>query len=470
MPIPERIDWMGLTTQLGGDIQGAVDTRKNERAAFDTQAEQVRDEISKYEGGQNQAFSEMVFKGVDKGRDLIYQWNQEAKQGLITRAELKLRMNNISEGITGFQKSAKDFDARMLKILERQNSGEAGKLEAYKNRRFAEMANLKGSEYYTDPKTGKGFMVKYDEEGNIINKQDANRVNNPGNMLGLKVDVATEIKGVVDLWKDVSIETPGYRGSSTTETSKKLHEEFNKSKLAVMQSILSNDNAVFSVLADNSKDDYEAYTADSERENILNSRVASGRKLSEMNGVEFDEESFRLNEEKLLIKLIEDETGVLQPALTPEQAQAAASTVSDAIDMQVGYKKSAVAPRAPSGSGSRGGESGKGTEERYRYDAITDAWNMITPDMSEDDAWKASLAMTAEALPGYRIAYNVKKKRWHVYDTAESMKGKYKTSVRDKDQFAKFMYSPGANENATQLMQEEAGKSTVNSADPLGLL
>jgi hypothetical protein len=133
VPIPERIDWMGLTTKLGEDIQYAVDTRKRERAALDEQAKTVEKEINTYEGGQDQKFSELVFNGVDKGRDLVYEWTNAAKRGEMTRAELKLRMNNLSEGLSGFAKSAKDFDARMVEILNRQNSGEAGKLEAYKN-------------------------------------------------------------------------------------------------------------------------------------------------------------------------------------------------------------------------------------------------------------------------------------------------------------------------------------------------
>lgn len=472
MPIPERVDWMGLTTQLGEDIQSAVDVRKDERAAYDSHAESIEEEISQYESGQNQSFNDLVFNGVDKGRDLIYSWTQDAKNGLMTKAELKKRTNNLSEGLTGFQKSAKDFDARMLQILERQNSGEAGKLEAYKNKRFAELANLKGSEYYTDPETGKGFIVKRDEDGKVIRKEDSSRVNNPGNMLGLKVNVASEIKGIVDLWKDVSIESPGYRGSSTTETSKKLHEEFTKSKLAVMQSVLANDNAIFSVLADNSKDDYEAYTTEDEKESLLNKRVASGRKLAEMNESDFDEASFRSSQEKLLIKLEEDETGVLQPRLTEAQAKAASETVSDAIDMQVGYKKSVVAPRAPSsrsGAGSGSGSGSSGNDNPYKYDAITEAWNMTENVTNEDDAWKASLAMTAEALPGYRLAWNIDKQRWHVYDTAESVNGKFITSVRHKNQLSKFMYHPGTNKTATELMEEEAAQSTNNN-DPLNLL
>lgn len=465
MPAPQRIDWMGLTTKLGEDIQYAVDTRKRERTAFDEQAQTTNEEIGKYEGGQNQKFSELVFNGVDKGRDLIYDWTSAAKRGEITRAELKLRMNNLSEGLSGFAKSAKDFDARMVEIMNRQNSGESGKLESYKNQRFAEMASLKNSEFYTDPSTGKGFMVKYDDEGNIISKQDANRVNNPGNILGLKVDVSKEIAGIVDLWKDVSIETPGARGSSTTETSKKLHEEFTKSKLAVMQSVLANENAIFSVLADNSADNYEAYTTNSEKELMLEQRIASGMKLAEMNNTEFDADGYRVEQEKLLIKLEEDETGVLQPKLTPEQIKIAGDTVSDAIDMQVGYKKSVIAQRAPTSSGGGGGNTPKPQEKPYRFDAITAAWDEGKKGMNKGAAKRISIAMTAQAQPGYRLAYNTEKGRWHVYDTDPGVDNKFITSVQNKNELAKFMYNPGTNENATQLMLEEEALSTQSNTN-----
>ena len=450
---------MGLTLGLGEDIQYAVDTRKRERAAFDEQAQSVNEEIGKYEGGQNQKFSELVFNGVDKGRDLIYDWTSKAKKGEMTRAELKLRMNNLSEGLSGFYTSTKDFDARMVEIMNRQNSGESGKLEAYKNKRFAEMANLKNAEFYTDPNTGKGFIVKYDGEGNVISKQDANRVNNPGNILGLKVDVNKEISGIVDLWKDVSIETPGARGSSTTETSKKLHEEFTKSKLAVMQSVLANENAIFSVLADNSSDNYEAYTDDNEKELLLEQRMASGMKLAEMNNTEFDAEEYRAEQEKLLIKLEEDETGVLQPKLTPEQIKRAGDTVSDAIDMQVGYKKSIIAQRAPVISS----KDDKTPRIPYKYNAITAVWNQTSPKMSKAEAKEVSVAMTAEALPGYRFAYNTDKNRWHVYDTDPGVEKKFITSVQSKNQLAKFMYNPGTNRTATQLMEEEGALSTESN-------
>ena len=467
MPAPERVNWMGLTLGLGKDIQYAVDTRKRERAAFDEQAQSVNEEIGKYEGGQNQKFSELVFNGVDKGRDLIYDWTSKAKRGEMTRAELKLRMNNLSEGLSGFSKSAKDFDARMVEIMNRQNSGESGKLEAYKNKRFAEMANLKNAEFYTDPNTGKGFIVKYDDEGNIISKQDANRVNNPGNILGLKVDVSKEISGIVDLWKDVSIETPGARGSSTTETSKKLHEEFTKSKLAVMQSVLANENAIFSVLADNSSDNYEAYTNDSEKELLLEQRMASGMKLAEMNNTEFDTEEYRAEQEKLLIKLEEDETGVLQPKLTPEQIKRAEETVSDAIDMQVGYKKSIIAQRAPTSSGGGSGTT-KAPDIRYKGPEIQRVWASVSKGMSNTDAKAASRAMTALAQPGYRIAYNSGKGAWHVYYTGGEDKDEFVGRADEMTQLAKYMYKAGVGEEALQLMQEDLEGSKQSNTNTGG--
>lgn len=379
---PPRIPWMDLALELGGSLQKAIDTRKNERIAIDKETSAVEREISSYEAGQNQKFSELVFNGVDKGRDLIYDWNLKAKRGEITKAELKLRMNNLSEGLSGFATSAKQFDERMVKVLERQNSGEAGRLESYKNKRMAEMAILKGSEYYTDPNTGKGFIIKKDDEGNVISKQDANRVNNPGNILGLKVNLQDEIKDIVDTWKDVSIETPGYRGSSTTETGVAVgrEAEFNKSKLAVIQSVLANPDAIFSVLADNSKDDYEPYTTESEKQSIINERVEFGRELAAMNNAEFNESEFRADQEKFLVQLVEDETGVLQPSLTQQQIEAAKEVVSTAIDMQIGYKKSVVAPRAYSG----GGRSTKEPKEDHSiYPMFSKAWNLSKSNSEE---------------------------------------------------------------------------------------
>tara|TARA_R110000868_G_scaffold248258_3_gene504631 strand:- start:3374 stop:4732 length:1359 start_codon:yes stop_codon:yes gene_type:complete len=410
---------------LGGKIEGAINTRKDERAAFDIQAEEAKEQINDYEAGQNQTFNELVFNLADNGRNKIAEWNAAAKRGEMTQADLKLKMNNLTTGVTGFSKSAKDFDARSLEMQTRNIEGKAGVLENELSLKFSSLANLKGKEVYIT-ESGKTVIIERDKEGKVISQIDANRVNNPGNMLGVKVDLGAAIAGTVKFWEPHMIETAGRRGSSETIKGFDSVEGFSDSVLALTGSILSNDRSTFSVLADNSNVSYGLFTSDDDRETQVLAKIERARKSAEMAGKEFNEAEARSSAEDAMVELRQDATDVWQPIITDELKKRAEDIVVNAIKMQLGKTVSSIPERAPSPvtKPPKIGESG-------RYAAIKDAWTNADSD-----------AMTQLARPGYIFKY-LGKNNWQVNEDFDNSKSKVKNktfTVTNARDLSKYIY------------------------------
>jgi hypothetical protein len=84
--------------------------------------------------------------------------------------------------------------------------------------------------------------------------------------------------------------------------------------------------------------------------------------------------------------------------------------------------------------------------------------------MDRTEAKTASRAMTALAQPGYRIAYNSDKGRWHVY-FSDGENEEFVGRADEMTQLAKYMYKAGVGKEALQLMKEDL----EGGNDPLGL-
>ncbi|HUV84685.1 MAG TPA: hypothetical protein VMV86_03200 [Methanosarcinales archaeon] len=456
----ETIDWASAFKQLGSQVQGAFDVRKNERAAFDEQALATSEEISHFEAGQNQTYNELVFNAADSGRNQIAEWNAAAKRGEITQADLKYKMNNLSSGMTGFAKSAKDFDLRNVEMLSRIEQGKSGALEIYLNQNFAELADLKNQEYYTDPSTGKGSIIKRDENGDIISKQDSNRVNNPGNMIGVKVNLAEDIDSTVKLWEPYAIEQALGRGKSITTTSMDQVPGFAESIVSLKASILSDDRSILSVLADNSEAQYDMWQTEKEKEKKIGYRRELAKEVARMKGEDFDEDEFMKLTNDQLVQIKQDATGILQPVITDNMRKRAGEVVENAINMQLKKTVSVKTGFAPTQG--RAPRDPKDPEYPDTYNAIQDAWKS-----------KSNGAMNAIIKDNYKAIYDKNGDKFNIYKMDYSLEEPktFVTSARSPEQLANYIYKPGTNTTATELYKEEErlakGGSTELSAEDL---
>ncbi len=401
--IPRTINWMDLTGELGKKIQSAVTVKDRYGKEVDEDIKTTQEEINEYEVGQDQSFNDLVFNGIDEGRDQAWEWASMAKNGEMTQADLKFRINNQKDALKGFAQMSKDFDVRMKEINESIASGDAGKLEIYKNLRLAEMANLKNSRYITDATSGKGFIVKYDDEGNVISKKDVTRLNTSGNIKAVNVDLDSSIKDIVSTWKP-NVNEDGR--ITTTSVMLGRDEEFLKSKQAVIQGIMANDQATYSVLADNSRFNIDMYTSEKELNDKMDIRVSNAKEIANELGEDFNEESFREEELKYMVKGEDDGHGDLQPVITPEFKEMAKEEISDRIMMQIGVKKTEDELRT---------NKTNAAVKSLEYTTLTDSFTGANPDMSDEERDQVNSKIQDIMRPGFVAKYNRHVGVWQLF-------------------------------------------------------
>lgn len=387
----QTLNWAKLMSGLGEKVEGAFDVRRKERAAMDELAEKNTDALDSYEYGQNQTLSEQVFKAATAGKDKIAEWTRQAKNGEITQATLKLRMNNMSDSFTGFSTTAKNFDAVTKMALEDPN---AGAMNLWLNKNRTLLADLRNSEFLIAD-NGKGVHVKYNDKGEIVWQRDAQRINNPGNLIGVKIDIPEATKDIISQWKPKIESEIDKRGYKVTTTSMDKIPGFADVLVRTIGSIIPNERSAASALTDWNDRGYGFYESDDDKDSQIDSRVALERKAKEKAGKEFDEAEFRAEQEGLFIKMEQDETGVMQPILTEEQWEEAEAVVEGYIKAQLTQNKREVSgsPRSV-GTGTNGNKTKKNVNK-----VIKSAWMLSSKGESAEEK-KANGLKSAQEITG----------------------------------------------------------------------
>jgi hypothetical protein len=332
------IKWSEQTKMLNENIQQALNVRALEREAYDEIEQTNIDAINSYEIGQNQKFNEYVLRGADNVRTQMYEWNQAAKRGEITRADYKSRMNNSMSDWSSFAKAAKNFDAKHEQTLERQRKGEGSAFEAEINKQNAMMADLANKGFYINPTTGRIYSAEYDENGVIANATGATQLQMPGNLLDDALDLATSVSKHVETfgdWKDVELLAGG--ATKTTE-SKRLMEDYERLVETTIDTYMTDDRTIAKILVDNGTGEY-VWNEDQMKSKI-DAKVEREKEIRERLGTmdDFDESEFRSELEASYVLIGEDETGTYQPQITEDQIELARKRVRDEIDKQTGVK------------------------------------------------------------------------------------------------------------------------------------
>lgn len=393
-------NWTELAKELGTSIEDAFNVRTKEREAFSSAAEEVKTKIDDYELGQNETLNNMLMSGIDKQRDLIYEWNQLANSGKITRSEYSRRLNNLMTNSEAFAGSIKTFDGRIEETLKRQQPDENGmvpgsSLELENNQDFSQLGNLKGREIYTNPDNGNVYLIRRDEEGNIKEYVDVRQMNNPGNILDNRIYLSNTVEEQVKKWGDWKTFKRQSLGRTLTEEDKRQAAQYGAAKGALIRSILSSDRAVGGVLVDNGAGQlgdpkYMYYRDEAQKNERINAEIEKAKQDSQLADVDFDEAKFRAEQEKRMIRLERDGTGVWQPVITPSLRKEAEARIDQEIEIQVGHEESGTAGHQPSVTPRNPVDGATGNDARYQLAA---------------KAWVAGDAgmLTSAARDGYKF-------------------------------------------------------------------
>lgn len=457
-------DWSGLIGDLGKKVQHAIERPERDKAARLSILEKNEAVLNDYELGSNPTMNKVITDGVDALRTQMYEWKKQADNGEMTRAEYNSKFNTAMSGNKAFSAANKAFvgqiEASAVRAAPDKNGNiAASPREIYMNEYNASLADLKNTSMVTNPKTGKVYLVKKDEKGNIISQRESQALLQYGNLTDENFYLDKFLDAQTKNIKPWTIETQGGRGSSETIEAASLNKEnYVKSKNAIVRAALTNDNQVGTVLINHSEG-YAYYMEskdNTELNSILDETVENARLDAEEAGLEFDEDKVRQEKLDKMIPLRPDGTGVMQPHISDKQKQAAVDIVEAGFEARMGRKETSTPTRAPKTSGGGGDGSDDGEVQPDTYNAINRAWDN-----------KSGAEMASLMKPGHTVKvekFKDKNGKWQVkFNIYKQVPGTATTeaardfvfSARAPEQLATYIYRSKSGAEAIQDYKEE---------------
>tara|TARA_R110000868_G_scaffold256147_1_gene512838 strand:- start:397 stop:1854 length:1458 start_codon:yes stop_codon:yes gene_type:complete len=456
-------DWSGLIGDLGEKVQSAIDRPKRDRAARLSILEKNEAILNEYELGSDPTMNKVVTGGVDALRTQMYDWKKQADAGNMSRAEYNSKFNTAMSGYKAFSKANKSYVAQIEGSSARQQPDKNGFVpaspkEIYMNNYNAGLADLSNTSMVTNPQSGKVYLVKKDEQGNILSQRESQSLLQYGNLTSENFDLNgfldVQTKGI----KTWTIETPGKRGGSTTVESASLNEEnYIKVKNATIRGATNDINNAATILV-NYGEGYDFYVEskdNTELNSILDETVENERLDAEEAGLDFDADKVRQDKFEKMIKLSPDGTGVMQPNMTDKQKQGSKDIVAAGFEMRMGRKETSIAERAAKTSGGDENVSDYGAVQSDTYNAINRAWDN-----------KSGSEMASLMKPGHTVKvekFKDKNGKWQVkFNVYKQVSGTATTeaardfvfSARDPEQLATYIYNSKAGYEAIQDYKE----------------
>jgi hypothetical protein len=374
-----------LFAGLSRTIAGVQDKRREEKEKLEVEALDTYNTIAKDEAGKDPFFQDLIYNGLASVKDNMLAWNKQRQDNLISAAEYKRRVNNVTDGQNAVNENSLNFDKVIAQGFKRQDDGDQGDLEATRYQRFADNSKLKGQEEYIDPLSGEVYLVRRDVDGNIISQQNSKRLGGQtGGLNSTTTDLAKSINDKVTDWRGNQILKED--GSIVTNLPEDKRELFNQGKATLIAQLTREPEGVWSILADNGVTEsteygyvqtYESYYNKEGKKKLIENRLEDAKialatdrmvikkdddgndVLGEDGNVEYDvikgremtkeeEDQFKQDQENFLFEMIDNEVGQLVPNTKSKNwlraKKKAIQTISDEIDLRIGAKRSKPTP------------------------------------------------------------------------------------------------------------------------------
>jgi hypothetical protein len=374
-----RLDFSKMAEGLSGSFEKAK-TGREERKALDEKLLTDTNKLMKeYDPGSNKTINDIAMAGANQGRDKMYEWNKQLKDGTIDRRQYTSKINNLKDNWNLLAFSSKELDERLMTSMERQSAkpdgtdGDASGYEAYHTNDVFKLKDLSNKSPYID-EDGNVYLASIGEDGKMDSADvvDVKSSYNTENLVDNKVRVAKAVQDGVKNWGDVSVwKDLGGGATSTTEDVRQNKEAFNAAKYDLIESIMdvNNPRSVASVLVDNSNKGYEYYKTDAEKNSIIKGKLdrAAGIKGSAL--TEEETAKATADAESKLILSSRSVNGTWSPVITDAMIEDARETISNQIEIQLGYSiKGTPEYKEPA---PRGGGSGDDEETPKQKEAKT---------------------------------------------------------------------------------------------------
>ena len=413
------VDFAGLTGKLIDRYNTIKEQREKERESLDALVDVNSKILQETQLGKSPNVNEFILKGTETGRSKLLEWNKLLKSGQLSPSEYKKRINNLMDGWNQLAITTKTYDERMQEIFKNQQPDENGvikgsALELERANELAQYQDLKNKELMFDD-IGKVYLGKL--KNGLLDPTSVNDVrslNNFSNIIDNKVQLSNLVDEGTKGWKSFNIEN----GLTTVNDIRQNKDAYAKAKSTLINGILSNNNAIASVLTDYTHDEYDYYLNDDDFLSRVQKRVETENYARELNNkppmTQDELNKFIDSQKSKFILLRHDDQGILQPELTKEQIKAAFDTVDKEIEIRMGKEVSKDEPYRGGG----GGGSSNEKEEKPILDIARKVYNAVKlssidtreaeRQLNEASGGKYVFKYTSDGLNVYKESINKK--------------------------------------------------------------
>lgn len=378
---PERVDWEALSTKLANKVTGIGERIQKERVDLDKIASDNIAKMDEIEQSKNQTFGKMVLDFQGDGRNMVNAWNKLLKDGQLSPAEYRKKINNLNEYTGILAGSAKNFDARIQEVMKRQEEGVATAFELELLNEFGSLSEMKDAKFNIS-QDGSIMYSKIDPKTGAIKGQlkDVRALNLPQNMVDSKIILTDSVKELTKNWNMYETFADLGQGKTLTIDSVRNQPRYTNMKATVIQSITTNPRRALSVLADNGDMIPVFYYTEDERKQKVAEAEDDIRELNRIAGktdtapTKEQLASIEFN----MVKKVKSDDGTINPELTKAQRDKAELMASDEIDGQMEMNMSGTTRDINRGSAK--------TPEEQRFDtyeAFKNAWDLSNTDPKE---------------------------------------------------------------------------------------
>jgi hypothetical protein len=246
-----QVDWGKIGKGLSDEITRISQDREAKRTELDKLNTDLIRSASEVTSPEQEYVRNLVLNGTNEMKNLALTNNNLLKRGVITPAQYRMAMENMSAGVTNLDKAAKEFDASYKKSMERLAKGEMPWEEQQQKEELFKYGNLKDKTLYVAP-DGSMYITSIDENGNPV--ADPRKMMNTGVLaqgLGqemVKYDVNGQLdKGVESIGSVVEI----LRKNGVESTDSAMNNpEYKKSRDLYIESMIINPRNVVSIMGD----------------------------------------------------------------------------------------------------------------------------------------------------------------------------------------------------------------------------
>jgi hypothetical protein len=246
-----QVDWGKIGKGLSDEITRISQDREAKRTELDKLNTDLIRSASEVTSPEQEYVRNLVLNGTNEMKNLALTNNNLLKRGVITPAQYRMAMENMSAGVTNLDKAAKEFDASYKKSMERLAKGEMPWEEQQQKEELFKYGNLKDKTLYVAP-DGSMYITSIDENGNPV--ADPRKMMNTGVLaqgLGqemVKYDVNGQLdKGVESIGSVVEI----LRKNGVLATDSPMNNsEYKKTRDLYIDSMITNPKNVISIMGD----------------------------------------------------------------------------------------------------------------------------------------------------------------------------------------------------------------------------